>query len=77
MEFLFEALSQYGVLGLWTASLIYNNHMTKKNFQERYDAINREMLDLLKENQRLIEEGLRSMRDKYQEERMERISRKE
>ena len=77
MEFIFEALSQYGVLGLWTASLIYNNHMTKKNFQERYDVINREMLDLLKENQRLIEEGLRSMRDKYQEERMERISRKE
>ena len=54
MEFLFEALSQYGVLGLWTASLIYNNHMTKKNFQERYDAINREMLDLLKENQKKV-----------------------
>ena len=77
MEFIFEALSQYGVLGLWTASLIYNNHMAKKNFQERYDVINREMLDILKENQRLIEEGLRNMREKYQEERMERLQRKD
>ena len=63
MEFIFEALSQYGVLGLWTASLIYNNHMTKKNFQERYDNINKEMLEILKENQVLLENGLREMRE--------------
>ena len=63
MEFIFEALSQYGVLGLWTASLIYNNHMAKKNFQERYDNINKEMLEILKENQALLENGLREMRE--------------
>ena len=69
MEIIFESLAQYGVLGLWTATLLYSYHQTKKNFQERYDEINREMLDILKDNQRLLEDGLREMRDRYQEER--------
>ena len=63
MEIIFESLAQYGVLGLWTATLLYSYHQTKKNFQERYDNINKEMLEILKENQALLENGLREMRE--------------
>ena len=77
MEIIIETLTQYGVLGLWTATLLYSYHQTKKNFQERYDGINKEMLDILKENQQMLENGLREMRDRYQEERLERISKKD
>ena len=50
-----ENLLQYGVLGLWTASLLYANAKMRKDFQERYDQLNERVVSLLKENNHLLE----------------------
>ena len=50
-----ENLLQYGVLGLWTASLLYANSKMRKDFQERYDQLNERVVSLLKENNHLLE----------------------
>lgn len=70
---LIESLAQYGVLGLWTASLWWTNHQMKKEFQKRYDELNKEMLELIKQNKNLLETGLREMREQQAEERLRRI----
>lgn len=70
---LIENLAQYGVLGLWTASLWWTNHQMKKEFQKRYDDINQNMLELIKKNQQLLETGLREMREKYADDRYRRM----
>ena len=70
---LIESLAQYGVLGLWTASLWWTNHQMKKEFQKRYDELNKEMLELIKQNKTLLETGLREMREQQAEERLRRI----
>lgn len=70
---LIESLAQYGVLGLWTASLWWTNHQMKKEFQKRYDELNKEMLELIKQNKILLETGLREMREQQAEERLRRI----
>ena len=70
---LIETLAQYGVLGLWTASLWWTNHQMKKEFQQRYDSLNKEMLDIIKQNKIMLETGLREMREKYNEDKIRRI----
>lgn len=70
---LIESLAQYGVLGLWTASLWWTNHQMKKEFQKRYDELNKEMLELIKQNKILLETGLREMREQQAEDRLRRI----
>ena len=55
MDPLIDKLLQYGVLGLWTASLLYTNHRMRKEFQDRYDQLNERGLSLIKENNHLLE----------------------
>ena len=55
MDPILENLVNYGVLGLWTASLLWNNHITKKNFQSRYDDLNDDLKEGVKEIKRLLE----------------------
>ncbi len=38
-------LSQFGAMGLWTLSLLFSNARMRKDFQERYDNINRRLLE--------------------------------
>ena len=73
---LIESLAQYGVLGLWTASLLWTNHQMKKEFQQRYDKLNNQMLDLIKQNKTMLETGLREMREHYTEDKLRRIQRR-
>jgi len=73
---LIESLAQYGVLGLWTASLWWTNHQMKKEFQKRYDKLNNQMLELIKQNKTMLETGLREMRDHYNEDKLRRIQRR-
>ena len=70
---LIETLAQYGVLGLWTASLWWTNHQMKKEFQERYDNLNSQMLEIIKQNKIMLETGLREMRERYNEDKNRRI----
>ena len=55
MDPILENLVNYGVLGLWTASLLWSNHITKKNFQSRYDDLNDELKEGVKEIKRLLD----------------------
>ncbi len=73
---LIEQLAQYGVLGLWTASLWWTNHQMKKEFQQRYDKLNGQMLEIIKQNKTMLETGLREMREHYNEEQLRRIQRR-
>jgi len=44
-----NGLVEYGILGMWTLSLLVSNHTMRKNFQSRYDDLNKMWLILLKE----------------------------
>ena len=85
-EFL-KYLSQYGVLGLWTASLLWANHQQRKERKEE-KKLNAQALmyhqekvvSRLAEQEKMLEiaiekidTGLGEMRNKYQEERMSRL----
>tara|TARA_R100000008_G_scaffold42556_1_gene24559 strand:+ start:232 stop:534 length:303 start_codon:yes stop_codon:yes gene_type:complete len=84
MDPIIETLTSYGVLGLWTASLLWSNHQMKKAFQKRYDDINKNIMENVEKNSKLLEElvktvsenkqvldtGFRMMQDKYQEDRL-------
>ncbi len=48
----------------------------KKEFQKRYDELNKEMLELIKQNKTMLETGLREMRDHYNEDKLRRIQRR-
>ena len=77
-------LVEYGILGLWTLSLLVSNHTMRGNFQGRYDDLNKNVVDVLKKNKETIEEnqikldkaldkideGLDTMKQKYMEERL-------
>ena len=77
-------LVEYGILGLWTLSLLVSNHTMRGNFQSRYDDLNKNVVDVLKKNKETIEEnqikldkaldkideGLDTMKQKYMEERL-------
>lgn len=56
-------LSQLGVMGLWTLSLLYSNSKMRKDFQERYDSMNNNMLKTILEIQQNVESGFREMRE--------------
>ena len=70
MESVFEALTSYGVLGLWTATLLWNNHNMKKAFQERYDSLNQNVIEVLKDNKKILQSLYNMMHDKHQEDRL-------
>ena len=84
MDPIIETLTSYGVLGLWTATLLWSNHQMKKNFQQRYDDINKNIMEsveknsrvleiLIKttsENKQILESGFRLMQEKNQEDRL-------
>ena len=77
-------LVEYGILGLWTLSLLLSNHTMRKNFQSRYDDLNKNVVDTLKRNYELLQqnredhkeimvkldEGLETMKQKYLEEKL-------
>jgi hypothetical protein len=45
----------------------------KKEFQERYDNLNSQMLEIIKQNKIMLETGLREMRERYNEDKIRRI----
>jgi len=77
-------LVEYGILGLWTLSLLISNHTMRSNFQKRYDDLNKNVVDVIKKNKEMIEEnqeklemalqkldeGLATMKQKYLEEKL-------
>jgi len=77
-------LVEYGILGLWTLSLLISNHTMRSNFQKRYDDLNKNVVDVIKKNKEMIEEnqeklemalqkldeGLTTMKQKYLEEKL-------
>jgi len=79
-----NGLVEYGILGMWTLSLLISNHTMKGNFQTRYDELNKNVVDVVKKNKELaeenqeklekalekIDEGLQTMKQKYMEERL-------
>ena len=79
-----NTLVEYGILGLWTLSLLVSNHTMRKNFQSRYDDLNKNVVDTLKKNYELLQqnredhkeimvkldEGLETMKQKYLEEKL-------
>ena len=79
-----NVLVEYGILGLWTLSLLLSNHTMRKNFQSRYDDLNKNVVDTLKRNYELLQqnredhkeimekldEGLDTMKQKYLEEKL-------
>lgn len=79
-----NVLVEYGILGLWTLSLLLSNHTMRKNFQTRYDDLNKNVVDTLKRNYELLQqnredhkeimekldEGLNTMKQKYLEEKL-------
>ena len=84
-EFL-KYLSQYGVLGLWTASLLWANHQQKKEQKEEkqrgtkaLEFHQEKIVSRLATQEKMLEvaiekidTGLGEMRHKYHEERMAR-----
>ena len=79
-----NGLVEYGILGMWTLSLLLSNHTMRKNFQSRYDDLNKNVVDTLKRNYELLQqnredhkeimikldEGLEAMKQKYLEEKL-------
>ena len=79
-----NGLVEYGILGMWTLSLLLSNHTMRKNFQGRYDDLNKNVVDVLKKNYELLQqnredhkeimvkldEGLEAMKQKYLEEKL-------
>jgi len=77
-------LVEYGILGLWTLSLLISNHTMRSNFQKRYDDLNKNVVDVVNKNKELaeenqeklekalekIDEGLDTMKQKYLEEKL-------
>ena len=90
IEFL-NAMTQYGPLGLWTASLLWMNWQMRKE-QKEYEKDAKitlqyhqeQIVSRLAEQERLIERaiekidtGLTAMREKYAEDRIMRLRNKE
>ena len=79
-----NGLVEYGILGMWTLSLLLSNHTMRKNFQGRYDELNKNVVDTLKKNYEMLQrnredhkeimekldEGLEAMKQKYLEEKL-------
>ena len=43
-----NGLVEYGILGMWTLSLLISNHSMKGNFQQRYDDLNKNVVEVVK-----------------------------
>lgn len=79
-----NGLVEYGILGMWTLSLLISNHSMKGNFQSRYDDLNKNVVEVVKKNKELaeenqeklekaldkIDEGLDTMKQKYLEDKL-------
>ena len=79
-----NGLVEYGILGMWTLSLLISNHSMKGNFQSRYDELNKNVVEVVKKNKELaeenqeklekaldkIDEGLQTMKQKYMEDKL-------
>jgi cell division protein FtsB len=79
-----NGLVEYGILGMWTLSLLISNHTMKGNFQSRYDELNKNVVEVVKKNKELAEEnqeklekaldkldeGLQTMKQKYMEDKL-------
>jgi cell division protein FtsB len=79
-----NGLVEYGILGMWTLSLLISNHTMKGNFQKRYDDLNKNVVEVVKKNKELAEEnqdklekaldkldeGLDQMKQKYLEDKL-------
>ena len=79
-----NGLVEYGILGMWTLSLLLSNHTMRKNFQGRYDDLNKNVVEVVKKNKELaeenqeklekaldkIDEGLQTMKQKYMEDKL-------
>ena len=79
-----NGLVEYGTLGMWTLSLLVSNHSMRGNFQQRYDDLNKNVVDVVKKNKELAEEnqeklekaldkldqGLDTMKQKYLEDKL-------
>jgi len=79
-----NGLVEYGILGMWTLSLLISNHSMKGNFQARYDELNKNVVEVVKKNKELaeenqeklekaldkIDEGLNTMKQKYMEDKL-------
>ena len=79
-----NGLVEYGILGMWTLSLLISNHSMKGNFQPRYDDLNKNVVEVVKKNKELaeenqeklekaldkIDEGLNTMKQKYMEDKL-------
>ena len=69
---------------MWTLSLLLSNHTMRKNFQGRYDDLNKNVVETLKKNYEMLQrnredhkeimekldEGLEAMKQKYLEEKL-------
>tara|TARA_R110000851_G_scaffold274124_1_gene426775 strand:- start:153 stop:428 length:276 start_codon:yes stop_codon:yes gene_type:complete len=87
MEILIEGLAQYGPLGLWTASLLWMNFQQRKDQKEeerlaseRLQYHQEKIVSALMEQEQLLEKaidkidtGLEVMKEKYAEERLQRL----
>tara|TARA_Y100001970_G_C14013918_1_gene739957 strand:- start:274 stop:546 length:273 start_codon:yes stop_codon:yes gene_type:complete len=90
MESIFEALAQYGPLGLWTASLLWMNWQQRKENKEdeqrAAEALKyhqEQIVEKLSEQKHMLEKtiekiegGLAMVREKYAEERLLRMKNK-
>ena len=79
-----NGLVEYGILGMWTLSLLLSNHTMRKNFQGRYDDLNKNVVDTLKKNYEMLQrnredhkeimvqldEGLEAMKQKSLEDEL-------
>ena len=79
-----NGLVEYGILGMWTLSLLLSNHTMRKNFQGRYDDLNKNVVETLKKNYEMLQrnredhkeimekldEGLEAMKQKYLEDKL-------
>ena len=52
-----NGLVEYGILGMWTLSLLISNHTMKGNFQQRSDDLNKTVVDVVKKHTELAEEN--------------------
>lgn len=79
-----NGLVEYGILGMWTLSLLLSNHTMRKNFKGRYDDLNKNVVETLKKNYEMLQrnredhkeimvkldEGLEAMKQKYLEDKL-------
>ena len=83
MEEIVSALFNYGVLGLWTITLLYSKQKAEERHQEQLNNLDDKVLAMLEELTATLEtslasihaklyRGLREMEKRYEEERTSR-----